>query len=99
MNSKQFVLKSYVLLFQWHSKLKDFGFDNILIDEKLHKNILIYIILYKTLIGTKPLRVRFDKIEGFIRIYDGTRYLVSLCLKNMMLFTLELVYISISRSI
>ena len=79
--------------------MKDFGFDNILIDEKLHKNILIYIILYKTLIGAKSLRVRFDKIEGFIRIYDGTRYLVSLCLKNMMLFTLELVYISISRSI
>ena len=80
-------------------KLKDFGFDNILIDEKLHKNILIYIILYKTLIGTKPLRIRFDKIEGFIRIYDGTRYLVLLCLKNMMLFTIELVYISISISI
>ena len=79
--------------------MKDFGFDNILIDEKLHKNILIYIILYKTLIGTKPLRIRFDKIEGFIRIYDGTRYWVLLCLKNMMLFTIELVYISISISI
>ena len=24
----------------------------------------------------KPLRVRFDKIDGFIRVYDGTRYLV-----------------------
>ena len=23
----------------------------------------------------KPLRIRFDKIDGFIRIYDGTRYL------------------------
>ena len=79
--------------------MKDFGFEYILIDEKLHKNILIYIILYKTLIGTKPLRIRFDKIEGFIRIYDGTRYLVLLCLKNMMLFTIELVYISISISI
>ena len=27
--------------------------------------------------GTKPLRIRFDKIDGFIKIYDGTRYLVS----------------------
>ena len=26
-------------------------------------------------IGPKPLRIRFDKIDGFIRIYDGTRYL------------------------
>ena len=23
-----------------------------------------------------PLRVRLDKINGFIRVYDGTRYLV-----------------------
>ena len=56
-------------------KLEDFDLDNILIDEKSHKNILIYDISYKTLIGSKPLRIRFDKIDGFIRIYDGTRYL------------------------
>ena len=36
-------------------KLKDFDLDNILIDEKSHKNTLIYDISYKTLIGTKPL--------------------------------------------
>ena len=28
------------------------------------------------MIGAKPLRIRFDKIDGFIRIYDGTRYLL-----------------------
>ena len=56
-------------------KLEDFDLDNILIDEKSHENILIYDISYKTLIGSKPLRIRFDKIDGFIRIYDGTRYL------------------------
>ena len=55
--------------------LEDFDLDNILIDEKSHENILIYDISYKTLIGSKPLRIRFDKIDGFIRIYDGTRYL------------------------
>ena len=46
----------------------------------------------------KPLRIRFDKIDGFFRIYDGTRYLIlfgsenygALALKNMMLFTTEL---------
>ena len=31
---------------------------------KIHKNILD-----KTLIGAKPLRIRFDKVDGFIRIY------------------------------
>ena len=54
-------------------KVEDFDIDNILIDEKLHKNILIYDISYKTLIGAKPLFIRFDKTDGFIRIYDGTR--------------------------
>ena len=30
----------------------------------------------QTLIGAKPMCIRFDKIDGFIRIYDGTIYLV-----------------------
>ena len=52
----------------------DFDIDNILIHEKSHENILIYGILYKTLIGWKPLRIRFNKIDGSVRIYDKTRY-------------------------
>ena len=56
--------------------MEDFDIDNILIDEKSDKIILIYAISYKTLIEAKPLRIRFDKINGFIRIYDGTRYQV-----------------------
>ena len=36
---------------------------------------MIYDISYKDLIDPKPLRIRFDKIYGFIRIYYGTRYL------------------------
>ena len=24
----------------------------------------------------KPQRIRFDKVDGFIRVYDGTKYLV-----------------------
>ena len=28
------------------------------------------------MIGAKPWHKRFDKLNGFIRIYDGTRYLV-----------------------
>ena len=56
-------------------KLEDFDLGNILIDKKFHENILIYDISYQTLIDSKHLRNRFDKIDGFIRIYDGTRYL------------------------
>ena len=56
-------------------KLGDFNLDNILIHEKSHKNILIYDISNKTLIVSKPFRIRFDKIDAIIRIYDGTRYL------------------------
>ena len=53
-------------------ELEDFDLDNILIDEKSYENILIYNISYKTLIDPKPLRIGFFKIDGIIRIYDGT---------------------------
>ena len=32
--------------------------------KKSYKNILVYDISYKTLIGAKPLRIKFDKING-----------------------------------
>ena len=50
-------------------RVGDFDF-NILLEEKSYKNsyetILIYDISYKTFIGAKPLRIRFDKDDGFI---------------------------------
>ena len=52
-------------------KLEDFDLDNLSVDEKAHEYILIYDISYKTLID----RIRFFKIDGFIRIYNGTWYL------------------------
>ena len=52
--------------------MEDFNFDNILLDEKSYENILIY----ETLIGAKPLYIMFDKVDGFINDYDGTKYLV-----------------------
>ena len=57
-------------------KIEDFNLDIILIDEKSYENILVYKIPYKNLIDAKPLPIRFDKIDRFIRVYDGTRYLV-----------------------
>ena len=58
-------------------KFEDFGFSKILIDKKSYENLLVYNISFKTLIGAKPLRIRFDKVDGFIRVYDGNRYVVS----------------------
>ena len=59
-------------------KIEDFDFDNVLINEKLCKNILVYDILYKTFFDSKPLRFIFDKEDGFIRVFNGTRYLTIL---------------------
>ena len=57
-------------------KTKYFNSDNILMNEKSYENILVYDISYKTLVGAKLLRIRFEKINGFIRVFDQTRYLV-----------------------
>ena len=56
-------------------KLEDFDIDNILIDRKSYENISIYGISVQTLIDLQLLDIRFDKIDGFIRIYNGNRYL------------------------
>ena len=57
-------------------KVEDFDFDNILLDEEQYGNILIYDISYKTQIVAKSLRIIFNNVDEFIRVYDGTRYLL-----------------------
>ena len=57
-------------------KIEDFNFGNILLNEKSYESILICNVSFKTLIGTKSLRIMFDKVDGFIGDYDGTRYLI-----------------------
>ena len=57
-------------------KIENLDLDNISINKKSYEYILVYNISYKTLIYAKPFRIRFDKIDGFIRVYDETRYLV-----------------------
>ena len=37
---------------------------------------MIYDVSYKNLIGAKPLLIMFKNVYGFIRDYDGTKYLV-----------------------
>ena len=57
-------------------KIEDFDFDKILRDEKSYKSILVYDILYKNLFGSKPLCIRFDEVDEFIRVHGEIRYLV-----------------------
>ena len=57
-------------------KIEDLDFDNIVIDEKSYENILVYNISYKILIDSKPLPIMFNKVDRFIRVCDGIRYLV-----------------------
>ena len=59
-------------------KIEDLDFSNILINEESYKNILVYNISYKISFGPKPLPISFDNVEVFIRVEDGTRYLVLL---------------------
>ena len=40
-------------------KIEDFYIDNSLIDQKLCKNILVYDISYKTLMGAKHFRIYY----------------------------------------
>ena len=54
----------------------DIEFSDILLNEKSYENILIYDNSYKTFMGAKPLHIWFEKIDGFIKIYDGIKYLV-----------------------
>ena len=56
-------------------KLENLDSD-ILLEKKPYKNVLIYDISDKALIRAKPLRIRLNKVDRFIRIYDRTRYLV-----------------------
>ena len=65
-----------MLSFRWHPYFEYFDFDNTLLDEKTYENILIYGVLYKRLIGAKTLSSFFDKVNGFIRDYDWSKYLV-----------------------
>ena len=75
--SKKVRIKTPMLYYYFDDiiKLEDFDLDNILIDEKSQVNILVYNISYKTSIDSKRFHIRFSKIDGFIRIYGGTRYL------------------------
>ena len=59
-------------------RVEDFDFDDNLLDKKLnespYENILVYDISCKPFMGAKPLHIRFDKVDGFIKVYDGITF-------------------------
>ena len=76
---KKFIKNNACYYFDYTIGIFDINFRNILLDEVKSENILIYTISYKTaFMGSIPLFIRFDEIDGFIKIYDGIRYLVLL---------------------
>ena len=56
-------------------KVDNINADNILLDKKSYENVLVDNILYKKFMDTKPLRIKFNKVEGLIKIYNEIRYL------------------------
>ena len=79
MTLKRFLLKTVRVTFYYFDdtvRWEDFDIDNILIEGKSHENILIYDISVETLIDLQFLCIIFNKIDGFIRIYDGNKYLI-----------------------
>ena len=67
--------KSYVHYFDDIINVNDFDLNNILFDEKSYKYFLFYEVAYNTSYGAKPLYITFDKIYGYIKKYDKTKYL------------------------
>ena len=58
---------------------RDIIYRDILLGNKSYEtseNVLMYDISYRTLTGAKPLRIRLNKIDGFIKIHNKIRYLV-----------------------
>ena len=55
--------------------VNDLNLDKILIDEKSCKNILNCKVAYKTQYRAMYFFIIFDKLDGYIRKHDSTKYL------------------------
>ena len=70
------ILQIEHVIISGYNEVGDFNSDKILLDENLYEHILVYEVSYKTFMGAKSLRIRFQNVNGFIKIYDRIRYLV-----------------------
>ena len=66
------------------------NFSNNLLNKKLYENISVYNISYKTPTGPKPLRIRFDKIDGFIIALDSKNKHLILIMDCLIKFVIRL---------
>ena len=65
------------------NNIKNFDLNNIKINEKSYKNILIYYIGYVTIKNSKYLKINsvnslhliFNKVNGYFEEIDGSKYL------------------------
>ena len=73
---KKIDIKNYACYYFDYIIIVDINSRNISLDEKKFGKILNYDISYKTFMGSIPLRIRFDEIDGFFKIFDRIRYLV-----------------------
>ena len=53
--------------------VRDIDSGHILLEKKLYKNILIYDISHKNFMGSKPLHIWFDEIDGFIKLVTSKK--------------------------
>ena len=75
-----------MLFFKWYYQDKKFDPNNIKLDEKWHKNTLIYYIGYVTIKDSKyvkifnvtPLYLIFNKVNGYFEEINGNKYLSQL---------------------
>ena len=69
------------MLFNDIINIKHFDLDNIKIDEKSYKNILIYYIGYVTIkkdlniLSVNPLYLIFSYVKGYFKEISGNKYL------------------------
>ena len=68
----KFYINKPIIKMLSNNKLKKVDIKNR--TKKPHKNVFVYSSSYKNLIDSKP--IKFDEIDGFDKVYDGTRYLV-----------------------
>ena len=60
-------------------RVTDIDFSHILLSKRSNKTYgkkLFYVLSYQIFMGPKQLLISFDKIDRFIKIHDGIRYLV-----------------------
>ena len=72
---KEIDIKNCACYFDNIIKPKDFDLNNILINEKSYEHFGLWHFIQNSH-WSKTLRIRFDKLHGFIGVYHETIYLV-----------------------